>query len=140
MRVKQPTTLVDSSLHPRMQIYLRLRSSQSRSRHSALPPLTSQPLPPNSNSIRTLSTTPTLFKKGGKQESKRTATLNAEKTAGLDPFDFSDYEAAVARAHERLRNDLGKIKAGGRDPEAIEKVRVRLGKGEKEKEEGTMVV
>ncbi len=38
----------------------------------------------------------------------------------------------MSRAHERLKNDLSKIKAGGKDPEVIEDVRVRLTKGEKE--------
>ena len=38
----------------------------------------------------------------------------------------------MSRAHERLKNDLSKIKAGGKDPEVIENVRVRLSKAEKE--------
>ena len=59
--------------------------------------------------------------------------LNASKVSTPDsppdPFDFTDYEAAIARAHEHLRSDLAKVKAGGLDPEAIENVRVKLGKG-----------
>ena len=38
----------------------------------------------------------------------------------------------MSRAHERLKHDLSKIKAGGKDPEVIENVRVRLNKAEKE--------
>ena len=133
MRVKLPTALTDSVLRPFVPPVLPCPLLQACLRCSLLFLPTNQPLPrPSPHSLRTLATTPHLSKKGGKQESKRTVPLNAEKTKGLDPFDFSDLEAAVSRAHERLKHDLSKIKAGGKDPEVIENVRVRLTKGEKQ--------
>lgn len=58
--------------------------------------------------------------------------LDAAKTEGLDPFDHSDYKAAIKRAHEHLKSELAKIKAGGRSAESIEGVKVRLVKEGKE--------
>ena len=133
MPVKLPTALTDSVLRPYVSPILPRPLLQACYRCSVLLPA-NQPLPRRLHPLRTLTTTPVLSKKGGKQESKRTVPLNAEKTKGLDPFDFSDLEAAVARAHERLKHDLSKIKAGGKDPEVIENVRVRLTKGEKQTE------
>jgi ribosome recycling factor len=50
-----------------------------------------------------------------------------------DPFDLSGLEDGVARALEKLRNDISKLGRGGRfDPEAIESLRVQLVKGQKE--------
>lgn len=92
---------------------------------------------------RTLTTTPPFLKKGGKQDSKRTVSLNASKAQNTttDPFDFSDYTAAIGRAHEHLKSELSKIKAGGRNAGEIEGLRVVLGKreregGERERERG----
>ena len=51
----------------------------------------------------------------------------------MDAFDFSDYTAAVARAHEHLKAELSKIKAGGRNAGEIEGLRVVFGK---KKEDG----
>ena len=132
MRLKLPTALTDSVLRPYVSPVLPCSLSQACSRCHILLLSTNQPLPHRPHPHRTLTTTPLLSKKGGKQESKRTVPLNAEKTKGLDPFDFSDLEAAVSRAHERLKHDLSSIKAGGKDPEVIENVRVRLTKGEKQ--------
>lgn len=129
MRVKLPTVLTDSVLRPYTAPILPCPLLQACSRCN-LP--TNRPLPHRPHPLRTLTTTPPFSKKGGKQESKRTVPLNAEKTKGLDPFDFSDLEAAVSRAHEHLKYDLSRIKAGGKDPEVIENVRVRLTKGEKQ--------
>ena len=56
-------------------------------------------------------------------------TANAAKAAGIDPFDFVGYDAAIAHAHEALKDELARIRAGGRDLEGIEGVRVALGKG-----------
>ena len=75
---------------------------------------------------RNLTTTSLLSKRGGKQESKRTVSLNAAKTQSVDPFDLSDYKAAVSRAQEHLKSELVKVKAGGRNPSVVEDARVRL--------------
>ena len=131
MRVKLPTALTSSVLRPHISPIPPYPLLQACSPCSILVPTTEPPLPSHRrHPIRTLTSTSPLSKKGGKQESKRTVPLNAAKTSGLDPFDFSDFQAAISRAQERLKTDLGKIKAGGRDPEVVENVRVRLGKGE----------
>lgn len=130
MRKKLLTALTDSVLRPDITPVPQCRLPQAcLSCSLLLPPTARRP-----NPHRTLTTTALLSKKGGKQESKRTVPLNASKTAGLDPFDFSDFQAAVSRAHDRLKHDLSKIKAGGRDLEVIVNVRVRLSKADKEKE------
>ena len=132
MRVKLPTPLTDSILRSNVAPVLPCPLLQACFRSSVLPFPPNQPPPHPPHPHRTLTTTPPISKKGGKQESKRTVPLNASKTKGLDPFDFSDLEAAISRAHERLKTDISRIKAGGKDPEVIENVRVRLTKGGKE--------
>lgn len=111
---------------------------------------------PNLNNPRTLTSTAPLLKKGGKQDSKRTVPHNAaialahshsqsgdgnddpeapSEAAAIDAFDFTDYKAAIERAHEHLRGQLGTIRAagggGGRrgSAEEIEGARVWLGGG-----------
>lgn len=123
---------------------------------------------PNLNNPRTLTSTAPLLKKGGKQDSKRTVPHNAaialahshsqsgdgnddpeapSEAAAIDAFDFTDYKAAIERAHEHLRGQLGTIRAsgggGGRrgSAEEIEGARVWLGgkgggRGKKKEEEG----
>ncbi|KAL9126220.1 MAG: hypothetical protein Q9217_004700 [Psora testacea] len=84
--------------------------------------------------------TSSLYRKsGGKQNSKSNIGKAAQKTAGSDdPFDFADYEAAISKAHEHLTSEISKIKAGGRDVEGIEGIRVNVGKG-KEKSKRDVV-
>lgn len=77
-------------------------------------------------------TSAALSKKGGKENSKSNIKRAEAKVSGeTDPFDFSDYESAISKAHENLRSEVLKLKAGGRDVDAIEKIRVNLGKGGK---------
>ncbi|KAG8527076.1 uncharacterized protein KY384_008505 [Bacidia gigantensis] len=45
-----------------------------------------------------------------------------------DAFDFTDYEAAIGTVQDQLRSDLARIKAGGRDLESVEQIRVNSGK------------
>lgn len=125
MRPKSLTTLIKNLSHPR-PILLHHQTPLPHFHHRLfLSP--NPPQPPSHH--RTLTTTPPLLKKGGKQNSKRTVPLNAEKTAHIDPFDFSDYEAAIKRAQEQLQSELSRIRAGGLDPDAVEGLRVRLGGG-----------
>lgn len=78
-------------------------------------------------------------KSGGKQNNKSNVEKAVQKTAGSDdPFDFSDYETAITKAHEYLKSEISKIKAGGRGVEGIEEIHVNLGKG-KEKSKSDMV-
>ncbi|CAD6589029.1 MAG: hypothetical protein ASARMPREDX12_003566 [Alectoria sarmentosa] len=138
MRAKLPTALT---------------TPLSRTLTHPLPPCRLHLQNPTSSSSsfkRTLSSTPALLRKGanggkqdisGKQDSKRAVALNGSKAQvhfePHDPFDLSDYSAAIARAHAHLKSELGKIKAGGSNADEIEGLRVVLGKregGEKEKE------
>ncbi|KAF6229948.1 hypothetical protein HO133_004286 [Letharia lupina] len=130
MRAKLPTTLISTLSRPRFphppsRITLQpCCPNNPAPTHPTLPPPT-----------RTLTTTTPLLKKGGKQDSKRTVSLNASKAQSqahsptVNAFDFSDYEAAIEHAHEHLKSELAKIKAGGRNAEDIEGLRVVLGKG-----------
>ena len=78
---------------------------------------------------RGFSTSPCLLKKGGKaaREEKQAAPKDSGKSAGGDdPFDFLALEADIASAIERLKNDLSKLRAGGRfNPEILENLRVQ---------------
>ena len=79
---------------------------------------------------------PCLYKKGGKaaREEKQAAAKDSGKdTGGDDPFDFSTLEADIAAITERLKNDLSKLRAGGRfNPEVLEGLRVQPDKSSKE--------
>jgi len=45
-----------------------------------------------------------------------------------DPFDLSALSTAIASAHARLRDDLSKLRAGGRfNTDVVDALRVRLG-------------
>ena len=71
-----------------------------------------------------------LSKKGGKENSKSNVKrAEAKVSGGTDPHDLSDYESAISKAHQNLKNEVSKLKAGGRDVDAIESIRVNLGKG-----------
>lgn len=136
MRAKLPSTLIPGIPRTYSHSPQRIRSFLLCYQCSAQLSLFPQPLqtPRPQNTTRTLHTTLPLQKKGGKQDSKRTVPLNAEKSEGLDPFDFTGYEAAILRAHENLESELAKIKAGGRNPESIENVKVKLNKEKGSKE------
>jgi len=44
-----------------------------------------------------------------------------------DPFDFSELETGITKAHDKLKDDLSKLRAGGRfNPELVENLRVSL--------------
>ena len=91
------------------------------------------------NPQRLFSTASTHRKSGGKQHSKSNVGKAAQKTVGLDdPFNFTNFEAAISKTQTHLKSEILKIKAGGRDAEAIEGIRVNLGKG-KEKGKGDVV-
>lgn len=84
-------------------------------------------------SLRTLTTTPALYKKG-----KNTAPRDSQKTgtkeapAEWDPEDFSALRAGIAKANDKLSADLAKLRSGGRfNPEILENMRVHLDKDSK---------
>jgi hypothetical protein len=89
---------------------------------------------------RTFTTTPHLLKKGGKaarDESKSQQQASSSKGAAApadDPNDFSTLEADIATAVERLKDDLSKLRAGGRfNPELLENLRVQPDKNNAER-------
>lgn len=86
---------------------------------------------------RPFSTTPPLLKKGGKaarDESKSQAASSKDSHPADDPSDFSALEADIAAAVERLKDDLSKLRAGGRfNPELLENLRVQPDKNSQSK-------
>lgn len=78
---------------------------------------------------RPFTTTPALLKKGGKaarDESKSQAAASKDAAPADDPADFSALEADIAAAVTRLKDDLSKLRAGGRfNPELLENLRVQ---------------
>ena len=50
-----------------------------------------------------------------------------------DPYDFSSLNEKIEKSHEKLKDDLAKLRTGGRfNPEALESIRVSLNKDSKE--------
>jgi ribosome recycling factor len=100
--------------------------------------LTIQPQQCTTFSARRLfSTTSPLLKKGGKaarDESKAQAASSKDAAPADDPSDFSALEADIAAAVERLKDDLSKLRAGGRfNPELLENLRVQPDKSSQSK-------
>lgn len=79
-----------------------------------------------------------LAKKGGKaaREEKQTTTKSSTSGKGDtsdDPYDFSALEADISSSIEKLKNDLSKLRAGGRfNTEVLENLRVQPNKNEKQ--------
>ncbi|MCJ1387428.1 hypothetical protein MMC18_000271 [Xylographa bjoerkii] len=91
--------------------------------------------PDTTPSSRDFSTTRPHLKKGQRDEPKRTVEKAAVRSeaADNDPYDFSDLEAGIDRALDRLNDDLAKLKPGGRfNPDVLEALRVSLVKGSRE--------
>jgi len=68
--------------------------------------------------------------KGGKQISRTVekATARAE-AAGNDPLDFSAMEMTISQAQDRMKDELSKLRSGGRfNHELLETLRVNLNK------------
>ncbi|KFY78941.1 hypothetical protein V501_04943 [Pseudogymnoascus sp. VKM F-4519 (FW-2642)] len=84
-------------------------------------------------SLRTLTTTPALYKKGkntAPRDSQKTGTKEAPEE--WDPEDFSALRAGIVKANDKLSADLAKLRTGGRfNPELLENVRVHLDKDSK---------
>ncbi|KAK5135349.1 hypothetical protein LTR08_005291 [Meristemomyces frigidus] len=83
---------------------------------------------PSTTRVRLFSTSPCFLKKGGKaaRDDKQDTPRDSTAATNDDPSDFSALEADIASAIERLKNDLSKLRAGGRfNPEALENLRVQ---------------
>ena len=121
---------VSNPISSSQQRYLPANINARRHASNLTTTTTQQPqqhsLPPR----RPFSTTPSLLKKGGKaarDESKSQAASQGKDAAPTDdPSDFSALEADIAAAVERLKDDLSKLRAGGRfNPELLENLRVQ---------------
>lgn len=79
--------------------------------------------------MRSFSTSQSLYKKGGKaaREDKQASGKSSKEAATSDdPSDFTALESDIATPIERLKNDLSKLRAGGRfNPEVLENLRVQ---------------
>jgi len=107
----------------------------------------STPAPPRTtpsshpHSARPFSSTAYLPRNGGPNEHERCRprfqkNKNLAHAAAIteatdhDPFDFSELERGIDKALENLREDLGKLRAGGRfNTEVLEGLRVRVARG-----------
>jgi hypothetical protein len=80
-----------------------------------------------------------LSKSKKKDSAKSASTSGSETKASQvsalsdDPLDLSQLEDGIAAAVSRLKDDLSKLRVGGRlNPETIEGLRVQLGKDTKD--------
>ncbi|RDW81806.1 ribosome-recycling factor [Aspergillus mulundensis] len=84
---------------------------------------------------RSFSISPSL-NKSKKRDNGRTADSGLKSNANAgpeDPLDLTQLELGIANAVSRLKDELSKLRMGGRlSPETIEALRVQLGKGSKE--------
>jgi ribosome recycling factor len=93
------------------------------------------PTRPPVSSTRQFSTSRRCLKKGGKQDNKRTVkdAITTSASAADDPYNFTELEASIQHALERLQNELSKLRGGGRfNTDLIETLKVTVGKAEKE--------
>jgi ribosome recycling factor len=101
---------------------------------------TQQPL----SGRRSFSSNSILFKGKGSKTKKAKARqaeedededANEAQETMDDPFDFSILDEGVRKALEKLKNDLSKLRTGGRfNPEVLESLRVHLNKDSKHSE------
>ena len=91
--------------------------------------------------VRYISSTPVLYKKGGKANMSHTRTDSSppvtdasRRTPTDEAFDFSTLESGILKALEKLTRDLSQLRSGGRfNPDVVENLKVQLGKaGSKE--------
>ncbi|KAF7910225.1 uncharacterized protein EAE98_012180 [Botrytis deweyae] len=94
----------------------------------------------SSSSSLQFHSTPTFLKKKDKsnknsssESDNSSSTSSSAAAEDNDPFDFSTLQAGIDKSLEKLKNDLGKLRTGGRfNPEVLEGLRVKLGKDAKE--------
>lgn len=85
-----------------------------------------------SGSSRSFATSQCFHKKGGKAARDEQKATGKEAPAE-DPSDFTSLESEIAATIEQLRNDLSKLRAGGRfNPEVLENLRVQPDKTNKQ--------
>nr|POF19930.1 ribosome-recycling factor [Quercus suber] len=76
---------------------------------------------------RAFGSSPMHLKKGAKAaRDEKKATSSDSDAGGEDPFDFSALETDINTTIERLKDELSKLRAGGRfNPEVLESLRVQ---------------
>ncbi|KAH8679821.1 ribosome recycling factor-domain-containing protein [Tricladium varicosporioides] len=89
----------------------------------------------NPTSLRNFSNSSVLHKKKSRADREQAAEAAENAEPVEDPFDFSILDASIAKALDRLSNDLSKLRTGGRfNPEVLENLRVHLNKNSKKSE------
>lgn len=115
---------ITSQLAPLTLLSIRTTSSSA----VYLPKSTSQIL----NGHRNFSSNLILFKKKGRAEREAEEAAAESQTEVEDPYDFSTLEDGISKALDKLKNDLSKLRTGGRfNPEMLENLRVHLSKDSK---------
>lgn len=82
---------------------------------------------------RAFSTSPPLQKKKKEKTSTEAASASGSNNAP-DPFDFSSLHDGIGRAISRFKEDLQKLRGGGRfNPEVLTNLRVQVSKNSNDK-------
>lgn len=115
--------------HPKLTIPSRLAPTLAQPALSFYHPSSNQP--PLS---RPFTSTPSLLKKGAKAARDDSKSSPAAAAPTEDPSDFSALEADIASAITRLKDDLSKLRAGGRfNPDTLSNLRVQPSKTDGQK-------
>ena len=94
-----------------------------------------RPIPTHTRAFTTTLPCSRNNKKAQKEEPKRSVEVASTRSeaAANDPFDFTNLDAGIAHAIEKLKDELSKLKPGGRfNPDLLEGLRVQLEKGSKD--------
>lgn len=84
---------------------------------------------------RFFSHSPLRLKKKGKADREKQEAASEGVGEAEDPFDFSTLHDGIEKSLEKLKNDLSRLRTGGRfNPEILENVRVHLNKDNKASE------
>lgn len=138
-----------SSMLPRLALRASPSAAQAQCRRTlssftTVRLTTSQPRPTLRPALtHSFTTSSALSKKGSAKGGKKGRNSEDEDPApsskggaaagAEDPFDFSDLSEGISKAVSKLKDDLSKLRAGGRfNSEALEALRVHLVKGAKE--------
>ncbi|KAE9368490.1 ribosome recycling factor [Stipitochalara longipes BDJ] len=93
------------------------------------------PAPKTLNGCKKFSTNPILLKKKTRADREREEESTEELMEVEDPYDLSTLQDGISKALDKLKNDLSKLRTGGRfNPEVLENLRVHLVKDSKASE------
>jgi ribosome recycling factor len=91
-----------------------------------------KPIPRCLSGHRNFSSNAILLKKKGRAEREAEEAAAESQTEVEDPYDFSTLEDGISKVLDQLKNDLSKLRTGGRfNPEVLENLRVHLSKDSK---------